>query len=159
MSSGGHLHSIILQESKIVQIMDLLLKAIDMDHSHSEAKNEPIIMPYLFFIMLRDVTGAQGTVIFGVTWIPVYQQRPELIFGTGRRFLTFQFAFTSIRYLRNIRIRTSLLHRSRDLGDHPSNYVTYRQPVTYQPRKSFQVYSIVRRKSEQCPTANTLQRN
>ncbi len=100
MSSGGHLHSIILQESKIVQIMDLLLKAIDMDHSHSEPKSKPINMPYLFFfIMLRDVTGAQGTVIFGVTWIPVYQQRPELIFGTGRRFLTFQFAFTSIRYL------------------------------------------------------------
>lgn len=90
-----------MQGSKFVQIIHVLLKATKTDHSRQESKSDPKIIPYpLFLIMLRDVTGARGAIIINVMLIPVYQQRPELIFGGGRRFSTSYFAFTSIRYPR-----------------------------------------------------------
>ena len=89
-----------LCRSKILQIMHLLLKAIDTDHSHYEPRSDSTIIPYLFFlIMLPNVTGARGTVIFDVTFIPVYQQRPELIFAGRRRYPTSHLAFTSIKQI------------------------------------------------------------
>ena len=48
--------------------------------------------------MLWDVTGVQGTVIFNVTLIPEYQQRPVLIFGRGT-VTTFRFTLISISSL------------------------------------------------------------
>ena len=116
--------SIIMQESKLVQIIHVLLKATKTDHSRQESKSDPKIIPYpLSLKVLRDVTGARGTVTVNVMLIPVYQQRPELIFGGGRRFYHIT--------LGKIRIRTSHFRQSRDLKNDPTEYIAYKQPVTY----------------------------
>ena len=86
-----------MQESKIEQIIPLSLEATDRDHSNQEPKSYPRAAPYpSFLIMLRHVTGAQGTVIFNFTLIPVYQQRPMLIFGRGT-VSRYRFTLTSTR--------------------------------------------------------------